>query len=124
MPRKTTPTEAYPLECTGKVVPGDQIRWSEPVFTGPYQRPVYGGTRTIEAGVVKASYGGAGGQVTFTLEVLAAKGYQAPPIGKRLFRKAETLFRNRAYRALWREEAHRDVAVVEQAARAGSALEG
>ena len=95
------------LNCTGDVVTGDRIRWTEAVFTGSHRRPKFAGERTIEAEVVADSYGAAKQQHTFSLFVIRAEGTSAPEPGSRIYRKGRNIYRNGCYRAAWKNEADR-----------------
>ena len=95
------------LNCTGDVVTGDRIRWTEAVFTGSHRRPKFAGERTIEAEVVADSYGAAKQQHTFSLMVVRAKGTSAPEPGSRIRRKGRNIYRNGCCRAVWGNEAAR-----------------
>ena len=97
----------YNLNCTGDVVTGDCIRWTEAVFTGSHRRPKFVGERTIEAEVVADSYGAAKQQHTFSLLVVRAEGTSAPEPGSRIRRKGRNIYRNSCYRAVWENEAAR-----------------
>ena len=97
----------YNLPCTGDVVTGDCIRWTEAVFTGSHRRPNFAGERTIEAEVVADSYGTAKQQHTFSLLVVRAEGISAPEPGSRIRRKGRNIYRNGCYRAEWENEATR-----------------
>ena len=97
----------YNLNCTGDVVTGDCIRWTEAVFTGSHRRPKFAGERTIEAEVVADSYGHAKQQHTFSLMVVRAEGTSVPEPGSRIRRKGRNIYRNGCNRTAWENEAAR-----------------
>ena len=104
---ETKPTKGYRIDCTGDVVNGDRIRWSEAVFSGSHRNPTFEGERTIEAEIVADSYGTAKQQHTFSLLVVRAEGTSAPSPGERIRRKGRNIYRNGCYRAVWKNEAAR-----------------
>ena len=97
----------YNVNCTGDVVTGDCIRWTEAVFTESHCRPKFGGERTIEAEVVADRYGAAKQQHTFSLLVVRAEVTSAPELGSRIRRKGRNIYRNGCYRVAWKNEATR-----------------
>ena len=104
---ETKPIKVFRIDCTGDVVNGDRIRWSEAVFSGSHRKPTFEGERTIEAEVVADSYGAAKQQHTFSLLVVRAEGTSAPSPGERIRRKGRNIYRNGCYRAVWKNEATR-----------------
>ena len=104
---ETKPTQGYRIDCTGDVVNGDRIRWSEAVYSGSHRNPIFEGERTIEAEVVADSYGAAKQQHTFSLLVVRAEDTSAPSPGERIRRKGRNIYRNGCYRAVWKNEAAR-----------------
>lgn len=117
----TEPTEEYSINCTGDAVTGDHVRWTEAVFSGSHRKPKFAGTRTIEARIVNDSYGSEKQQHTFTLEVTAAEGVDAPPLGKKIRRKGRNLYRNDTYRRKWDNEAFRQECLDEKHGRGDKA---
>ena len=111
----------YVLDCTGDVVAGDRIRWEESVFGGSRRRPRCLGTRIIEAKVLRDSYGGDRQQHTFSLEVTAATGTDAPAAGAAIRRKGRNLYRNGTMRVPWDDEGARRDAAAEKHARGDAA---
>lgn len=77
----------YPFDCTGNVVAGDTIIFTESVFGGSYGKPEFLGERTIAAKVLKESFGEAKQQHTVTLKVLASNGTDPPAPGRKILRK-------------------------------------
>tara|TARA_R110000744_G_scaffold107297_2_gene203795 strand:- start:11 stop:604 length:594 start_codon:yes stop_codon:yes gene_type:complete len=73
---------------------GTKIKIDESVFEGSWKRPKYAGDRTIVGTIIKDSYGNLRGQHTFTIEVESADGVDCPPVGKKIFRKGRTLYKN------------------------------
>lgn len=92
------------IDCTGDVVTGDQIRFTEAVFEGSHRNPKKRGQRTIEAQVLRDSYGAAKQQHTFTLRVLASEGYQPLETGAVVHRKGRNVYRNGVKRTHWPDE--------------------
>ena len=111
----------FTINCTGDVVTGDHIRFSEGVFSGSYRKPKYQGERIIEALVVRDSYGEAKQQHTFTLEVTASKGKDALPVGKTICRKGRNVYRNGTQRKPWADETQRGEALEEKHQRGDNA---
>ena len=111
----------FPISCTGDVVTGAHIRFSEGVFSGSYRKPKYQGERIIEALVVRDSYGEAKQQHTFTLEVTASKGKDALPVGKTICRKGRNVYRNGTQRKPWADETQRGEALEEKHQRGDNA---
>ncbi len=116
----TEPTKEFNIDCTGDVVTGDIIRFSEAVFGGSYRKAKFLGSRIIEAKVLKDSYGSAKQQHTFTLEVLASEGYDALKSGKTT-RKGRNVYRNDTFRKAWEDEANRTYALDEKHDRGNDA---
>ena len=96
---------------TSSIVAGDRIQWTEPVW-GAYSR--YGrrqppiGERTVEADVIRESYGSHKQQHTFTLRVASATGDYAQESGEQLLRKGRNLYGNDLKRQIWTNEAARN----------------
>jgi hypothetical protein len=97
----------YPINCTGDVVAGDVIKFTEAVFGGSFRKPKYLGDRTIIAKVVKDSYGSAKQQHTFTIEVLSSSGEQPLEVGTITTRKGRNVYRNGTWRKAWASEEDR-----------------
>lgn len=91
----------FKIDCTGDVVVGDIILFTEIVWTGSYRKPVNSGERTIIAKVLKDSYGEMKQQHTFTIEVI--KSYGVDPISKnsKIRRKGRNIYRNGTKRLSW-----------------------
>ena len=117
----TRPCAAYSVDCTGDVVRGDRIRFSEAVFGGSHRRPKFLGLRTIEAEVLTESYGADRQQHTFSLLVHASDGIDAPAPGKRIRRKGRNIYRRRCFRAPWEDETARRAAAAEKHRRGDAA---
>jgi len=111
----------FPINCTGDVVAGDHIRFTEAVFAGSYRKPKYQGERVIEALVVRDSYGEAKQQHTFTLEVTTSEGEDALPVGKTIRRKGRNVYRNGTQRKPWTDETQRGEALEEKHQRGDNA---
>ena len=128
MTMKTRPTPDFPIDCTGDVCVGDRIRWTETVWervpqAGRGPVAVKAGQRTIEARVVRDSYGAAKQQHTFSLVVEKGIGTDAPKAGDRIQRKGRTIYRNGTRRAAWDDEGRRARALDEKHERGGKARE-
>lgn len=65
------------IDCTGDVVKGDIIKFTEGVFVGNYRNSVYTGDRTITAVVTNDSYGPDKQQHTFSLLIIRSEGEDA-----------------------------------------------
>ncbi|MFQ5622436.1 MAG: hypothetical protein ACE5FS_03470 [Paracoccaceae bacterium] len=102
------------VNCTGDVVTGDTIRFTEAVWGGSYRRPVKLGERTVTARVTADSYGIDKQQHTFSLEVIEADGHDAPPAGKKIRRKGRNIYRNGTKRLVWDNESARKSAADEK----------
>ena len=117
----------FKISCTGDVVVGDQIKFTEGVFDGSYRKPKFVGTRTIEALVLRDSYGLKKQQHTFTLKVLASAGTNPLVVGKTVRRKGrnvygtETFYRNGTMRRAWKNESDRAAARAEKHERGDAA---
>lgn len=96
----------YSINCTGDVVVGDEIEFSESVFGKGYfgkfsKSPKFLGKRIIRAKVVKDSYGKSKQQHTFTLVVLESKGYSPLLAGSKILRKGRNVYRDGTKRKPW-----------------------
>lgn len=111
----------FPIDCTGDVVTGDEILFSEAVFGGALRRPKFLGERQVAAKVIKDSYGNIKQQHTFTIEVIASSGFQALKPGKVTRRKGRNIYRNGTSRKSWVDESARQVAVDEKHLRGDAA---
>lgn len=107
----------FTIPCTGDVVAGDTIEFTEAVFAGSFRKPKYVGERVIQAEVVRDSYGADKQQHTFTLKVLASSGAEALAAGTVTTRKGRNVYRNGNRRAPWTVEADRRAALDEKHAR-------
>jgi len=107
MRKGTEETDKYSIDCTGDVVVGDTIEFTEAVFGGSFRSPKYLGDRTIEANVIKDSYGDKKQQHTFSLVVISSTGIQPIASGKRTTRKGRNIYKNGTLRAEWTNEAER-----------------
>ncbi len=105
----------------GDVVAGDTIRLTESVFGGSYREPRYRGSRTIEAEVVRDSYGAAKQQHTFTLRVIGSTGVEALEAGKIIRRKGRNVYRGQPDRLQWSDESERDIVAAEKHRRGDTA---
>lgn len=119
---------AKAIDCTGDVVVGDTIRFTEAVFDGdafgrarPGKRAKPIGNRTIIAKVIADSYGESKQQHTFTLDVIQcdSDGVSGAFLGK-VRRKGRNVYRNGTVRLPWPDEAKRK-AVADEKHRRGDA---
>lgn len=99
-----TDSAARWTDCTGDVVTGDTIRFTEAVFSGSHHKPTYVGDREVVADVTKDSYGRDKQQHTFTLLVRESTGVQPLSAGTRTTRKGRNIYRNGTQRLLWHDE--------------------
>lgn len=111
----------FTINCTGDVVAGDTIRFTEAVFGGSHRKPRYLGEREITAEVVRDSYGADKQQHTFTISVLACTGYDPLEAGTETTRKGRNVYRNGTVRCAWTDEAARVAAAHEKHARGDEA---
>ncbi len=111
----------YPICCTGDVVTGDEITFTEGVWGGTRKRPVLEGKRRICATVAKDSYGAKTQQHTFTLIVVESEGVCALAPGNKILRKGRNVYRNGAYRKEWNNEAERCAEADDKHARGDAA---
>jgi len=94
----------FTIDCTGDVVAGDVILFTEAVFTGSYKKPKFAGERRIAAEVIRDSYGAAKQQHTFTLKVLWSDGVQPLEAGTQTTRKGRNIYRQWTLRQRWDDE--------------------
>lgn len=94
----------YSIDCTGDVVMGDKIEFTEGVFFGSYPRSRFAGRRTIRAEVIAESYGQTRQQHTFTLKVAESFGMDRLQVGTTIYRKGRTIYRNGTHRQAWTDE--------------------
>jgi hypothetical protein len=116
----------FSITCTGDIVVGDTIRFTEGVFGGSLRRPTLLGRRTIEAVVKRDSYGAGKQQHTFTLLVLSCAGAadilaNTISAGSTIQRKGRNVYRNGTHRKPWADEAARHPVLAEKHARGGAA---
>src|SRR3990172_9109340 len=100
------------LNCTGDVVVGDTVRFTEGVFSGGsfgrFRRSAkHVGDRTITARVIRDSYGRDKQQHTFTLLVLMSEGCAPIEPGTQMTRKGRNVYRNGTERLEWDDESAR-----------------
>jgi len=105
------------LDCTGNVVVGDVVRFTEAVFGGSFRKPTHLGERTITARVVRDSYGSDRQQHTFSLDVVRADGFDASKLKPSIRRKGRNVYRNGCVRQRWDDEASREVVCREKWSR-------
>ena len=103
-------------DCTGDACIGDEVIFNEGVFGGSFRSPKFLGNRAIRARIVKDSYGETRGQHTFTLEIVAASGYDSGELapGSRIRRKGRNVYRNGTARRAWDDESKRGAALDEK----------
>lgn len=111
----------FSIDCTGDVVVGDEIEFTEAVFGGSHRRPTFLGERTIRARVIKDSYGAEKQQHTFSLEVISSDGYKKLSVGAKTRRKGRNVYRNGTLRREWTDETVRRAAQDEKHFRGDAA---
>ncbi len=102
----------FTIDCTGDVVAGDTILFTEGVFIGgdfsAFSRPAKNiGTRKVIAEVVRESHSDSKEQRTFTLRVIRSEGCQALAPNEPAYRKARIIYRNGTRRKPWADESQR-----------------
>ena len=111
----------YSIDCTGDVVAGDEIEFTEAVFGGSYRKPRFLGERIVRARVIKESYGTDKQQHTFSLEVIESEGTDPLAAGAKTRRKGRNVYRNGTRRAPWADEAARVAVQTEKHMRGDAA---
>jgi (S)-2-hydroxy-acid oxidase len=113
----------FTIDCTGDVVVGDTILFTETVWGGNYKSPINEGERTIIAEVVKDSYGEKKQQHTFSLKVLSS--YGSKPLREKIItrRKGRNVYRNGTKRLPWECRKARTLALNEKHSRGNVARE-
>jgi len=111
----------FTIDCTGDVVVGDTILFTETVWRGNYKSPINEGERTIIAEVVKDSYGEKKQQHTFSLKVISSCDFK--PLRRKIIirRKGRNVYRNRTMRLLWECKKARTFALNEKHSRGNQA---
>lgn len=111
----------FTMDCTGDVVVGDTILFTETVWGGCYKNPKNLGERTIIAEIIKDSYGEKKQQHTFTFTVIDSWGCDA--LKKELItkRKGRNVYRNGTKRLPWKCKSARALALNEKHERGRSA---
>jgi len=111
----------FTIDCTGDVVVGDTILFTEAVFKGSWKNPTHVGDRTIAAKVTKDSYGEKKQQHTFTLKILSSEGTQPLIINTTTRRKGRNVYKNGTNRMPWANESDRQAVLDEKHERGGMA---
>ena len=93
--------EVYTRRCTGDAVTGDEVRFSQAMFTGSFRNPKFAGFRLVTGVIVNDSYGQDKQQHTFTLRLAD---------GSTLKIKGRNLYRNGTWRKPWADESDREQA--------------
>jgi len=117
------------INCTGDVVAGDTIRFTETVWpaykpSGRFRRaskPTPLGERTITAKVLRDSYGAAKQQHTFTLQIISCEGYEPLEAGTETTRKGRNIYRNGVERLPWPSLAARGLVAADKHQRGDAA---
>ena len=104
----------FNIDCTGDVVSGDTIQFSEDVWEGSWRNPIKVGKRIITAKVVKDSYGNKKQQHTFTLVIISCNGNDCIKTDTKTTRKGRNVYRKWTKRLLWKNEDEREVAIKEK----------
>jgi hypothetical protein len=107
-------TNDFTIDCTGDVVVGDTICYTEPVWTGFPKNPKRLGERTIMAEIIKDSYGEKKQQHTFTIEVIRSFGVNPLEVGRRTTRKGRNIYKNGTQRLAWKCHEARSLALNEK----------
>ena len=95
--------EVYSIKCTGRLAPGDRIRFNPGSGSGGH-----GDAPLIEAVVEKIEIPTMSFKVAITLRVTDSWGLDDPPApGTSITREQSTLFARGVYRALWKDEGQR-----------------
>lgn len=117
------PVNDYSIDCTGDVACGDEIIFTEGVFVyrGHHTKPKFLGSRTVQAKVIKESYGKKKQQHTFTLIITGGEGFDPIRLGEKICRKGRVIYRNKTYRKPWPSEAMRNIAIGEKHVRGDQA---
>ena len=102
------------IDCTGDVVTGDTILFTEDVFGGTYRKPKFLGVRRIMAVVTADSYGAAKQQHTFSLDVIRSDGVQPVIPGTKTRRKGRNIYGHYTLRMPWENESNRKAAANEK----------
>lgn len=111
----------FTIDATGDACVGDEILFSEAVFSGSYRNAKYLGDRRIAARIVKDSYGADKQQHTFSLVVIASDGVEPLAAGATTRRKGRNVYRNRTMRKRWADEVSRKAALDDKHARGSAA---
>jgi (S)-2-hydroxy-acid oxidase len=111
----------FTMDCTGDVVVGDTICYTESVWGGSYQDPKNLGERTIIAEIIKDSYGEKKQQHTFTFTVINSWGHNALKKGLTTRRKGRNIYKNGTKRLPWACRDARTLALNEKHARGSQA---
>ena len=96
---------SFNIVSTGDVVVGDHVKFERDIWGGTWKKPKHLGTETIEAIVIRDSYGKDKQQHTFTLEVYD---------GSELRIKGRNLYKHGVFRKKWRNEDERKTAIEEK----------
>lgn len=105
----------FTIDCTGDVVVGDTILFTETVWGGSYHNiSINEGTRTIIAKVIKDSYGEKKQQHTFSLEVINSYGYKSLREKLKIKRKGRNIYKNGTKRLPWKCKEARTLALNEK----------
>ncbi len=100
-------SDEFSINCTGDVVVGDIIKFTEGVFGGSFKKPKFIGNREIVAKVINDNYGSLKQQHTFTIEVIESSGEQPLKTGAKTTRKGRNIYRNGTWRRPWNDEENR-----------------
>ena len=96
----------YSKDCTGDVCVGDEIIFMRAVFIGTYPKSKFSHYETIEASVIKDSYGAQAQQHTFTLKLKDSE--------ETMLIKGRNVYKNGTWRKPWADEKKRQVALDEK----------
>jgi (S)-2-hydroxy-acid oxidase len=111
----------FTMDCTGDVVVGDTICYTESVWGGSYKNPENLGKRTIIGEIVKDSYGEKKQQHTFTIQVINSYGVKPIQEKLKIRRKGRNVYKNGTKRLPWACRDARTLALNEKHARGSQA---
>lgn len=106
--------EAYPIDCTGDVVVGDEVCFDQATFSGSFRRATFAGYERVCGQVLRESYGLHKQQHTFTLRL---------DDGRTRRIKGRNLYAHGVWRKPWPGEDERAFALTEKHARGDRARE-
>ena len=103
----------FDIDCTGDVVVGDRIQFTESVWQ-KRRHPRKIGERTIRAVVIRDSYGALKQTHTFSLKIISCNGVMPYAQGKVITRRGYQIYRRGTLRSAWSNEPAREEALAEK----------